>query len=198
MPWKFENNQWFYQLDFEKFTTNINGKLKQVSIKNLFYSIKGSYITTLDFWTNKWNDYFNYYFNKFNKSFKFIDYILDYRTFNQYAKDFYNALQFNNDLIEKSKRYDKFEISKQSYESIKYIVEHLRFYKSPWLALDPTYKKPIHKSKNKIKNIPLRNITLPDRNLGLLYLNLANAACRPRRGRPRKSRVYYPDLYGFP
>lgn len=202
MPWKFENNQWFYQLDFEKFTTNIDGKLKQVSIKNIFEKIKGSYITTLDFWTNKWNDYYNYYFRKFNTSFNFIDYILDYKTFNIHLKDFYNALQFNQDLIEKNKEHGKFEIAKQSYESIKYIVEHLRFYKSPWLALDSTYKKPIKKHKNIGKNIVLRNITLPNRNLGLLYLNLSNSVSQPvkRRGRPRKSQlqVYHPDLYGFP
>lgn len=197
MPWKFENNQWFYQLDFEKFTTNIDGKLKQVSIKNVFNSIKGSYIETLDFWSIRWRDYFNYYDRKFNRGYNFMNYILDYSTFKRFSEDFYNTLYFNNDLVEKSKKYNKFEIARQSYESIKYIVNHLHWYKSQWFALDPTYGKPIKKPENKFKNIPLRNIILPDRNLGLTYLHLANLSQVPRRGRPRKPRVYHPDLYGF-
>lgn len=158
MPWKFEDNRWWYQLDFERFTTNINGKLKQVSLKNLFNKIKGSWIEEIDFWTTKWNQYFRYY--NATRSEKFTEYLNsdDYKKFIKCRDDFRRDLYFNEKLISDAEKHGKYEVNKQSYESIKYIVEHLNWYKSPWFPLNPSYKKPIHKSENKFKNIKPRRL----------------------------------------
>lgn len=200
MPWKFEDNRWLYQLDFERFATNINGKLKQVSIKNVFNSIKGSWITDLDFWSDKWSDYFNYNIRKFNKNDVFINYFDsdNYEKYIQCYNRFMSDLKFNNNLIDSEKKYGKYQIAKQCYESIKYIVDHLHLYRSSWLPLDPSYKKPIKKSENLGKNIPLRIITLPPKSYVPISHYLIAENSKPRRGRPRKPRVYHPDLYGFP
>lgn len=199
MYWKFENNRWWYQLDFERFPRNINGKIKQVSIKNVFNSIKGSWITDLDFWLKIWDDYFKYYNVKVQHDAKFTEYFTkeDYQKYDKCRNDFIRDLYFNEKLINDAEKHGKYEINKQSYESIKYIVEHLNWYKSIWLPLNPSYKKPIKKSKNLGKNIILRDITLPNPNLGLLYLAASNSQPIHRRGRPRKVQIYHPDLYGF-
>lgn len=200
MPWKFENDRWWYQLNFDRFPTNINGKIKQVSIKNVFNSVKGSWITDLDFWTHKWNDYFNYYNLKLQHDVKFTEYFSkdDYQKFNRCRDYFSKDLYYNERLIYDAEKYGQYEINKQSYESIKYIVEHLHLYQSIWLPLDPSYKKPVHKFKNKINDLPLRIITLPPKSYVPISHYLIAENSKPRRGRPRKPRVYHPDLYGFP
>lgn len=201
MYWKFENNRWWYQLDFERFPRNINGKIKQVSIKNVFNKIKGSWIETLDVWATIWNQYFKYYNVKIQHDAKFTEYFTkdDYQKYDKCRNDFVKDLYFNERLINDAEKHGKYEVNKQSYESVKYIVEHLNWYKSTWLPLNPSYKKPIKKSKNLHlgKNIILRDITLPNPNLGLLYLNVSNSQQSRRRGRPRKVQIYHPDLYGF-
>lgn len=211
MSWKFENNRWWYQLDFEKFTTKINGKFKHVSLKNVFNSMSNhSWITDLNFWANKWIDYYNYYMIKTNCVVyidlipKFAEYFTpqDYQKYNKYLNDFRQDLIFNHRLINDANKHGEYEYNKQCYESIKYIVDHLNWYKSPWMPLNPSYKKPIHKPKNPVKlgkNIILRDITLTsiNPNLGLQYLAVANSQPVRRRGRPRKVQIYHPDLYGF-
>lgn len=202
MYWKFENNRWWYQLDFERFPRNINGKIKQVSIKNIFNKIRGSWIEEIDFWQKVWNDYFDYYNVKTQHDPKFSEYFTkdDYQKYDKCRNDFIKDLYFNERLINDAEKHGKYEINRQCYESIKYIVEHLNWYKSTWLPLDPSYKKPIKKSKNPAKNIILRDITLTNPNLGLEYLRISNSLdSRRRRGRPRKEKIqiYHPDLYGF-
>lgn len=157
MPYKFENDMWYYQPGFLKFHINfpylsqyyqeIKFKGRTANLPELLKRYSGSWTKQLDIWPKIWNSYFMdiYYrqtdFEAFKK-YKFVQY-LNEDDLNDIGKTFYwyrdEVNRLNNYMNQK---YDSYDNNEDAFHNIEDIIKYHNRNIWKWYKL-PGYKKPI-------------------------------------------------------
>lgn len=157
MPYKFENDMWYYQPGFLKFRValpywsqhfqGLRFKSRTAYLPDLLKRYSGSWHEEIDVWSKIWHSYFmDVYFRQTDfeafKKYKFVQYLSesDLKDIESTFRYFHDKVAFYNGCLDSD--YSSYTNNRNAYDNIKDMIKDHNREIWKWYKL-PGYKKPI-------------------------------------------------------
>lgn len=187
MPFKFENNTWYYQPSFLKYhfiipywsryREELRFKTRSCYLPELLKRYSGSWGQQLDIWPKIWHSYFMDVFYRQTdpelfKNHKFVKYLSEAD-----LKDILSSLYWYRDEVARlenymNKKYDSYDNNEDAYHNIEDIIKYHNRQIWKWYKL-PGYVKPVkepktvrHEREDRLRFV--NNTDIPFRRIGTI------------------------------